>query len=247
MAAYLYLSGWPGHKSARTELVDSSLVMDFSESNEPLGLEIVDPEAVSISEIDGVLRGIDEDPLTPGEVDALRRPKESKDAGKAVDSVRKAPIPESLFAEYGKACHKAQVFHRSMSDVLVMIRILQDKHLTRSELAQIQRDFSESTGRQVARYLTTMRLIDKDARQLFEDAIRSRDQLVHHAGFLSDTVGGFSQSAVDRFSECIALFEDALKASETAKAALEEELGFEKGALEDRIRGYVKEEAERYD
>ena len=74
MAAYLYLSGWPGHKSARTELVDAGLVVDFSESDEPLGLEIVDPESVSIREIDDVLRGIDEDPLDPGEVDALKRP-----------------------------------------------------------------------------------------------------------------------------------------------------------------------------
>jgi len=49
-AAYLYL-GQRGTKSVRTAVVRPDIVVDFGEDDRPVGIEIVDPETVTTSEI----------------------------------------------------------------------------------------------------------------------------------------------------------------------------------------------------
>jgi len=53
-AAYIYLGGPPGIKSARTEEVGSELLVDYAEDGSPIGIEIVSPDVVSEDEINDV-------------------------------------------------------------------------------------------------------------------------------------------------------------------------------------------------
>jgi hypothetical protein len=56
MAAYYYLPRRPGQKSYRTMLVDPGMVVDFSRSGKPIGIEITAPSKISLSAINRVLR-----------------------------------------------------------------------------------------------------------------------------------------------------------------------------------------------
>ena len=53
-AAYIYLSRQNGQKSVRTEAISEDLLIDYSEDETPLGIEIVSPGMVSINEIQAV-------------------------------------------------------------------------------------------------------------------------------------------------------------------------------------------------
>lgn len=56
LAAYLHLGPRAGRKSACTKKVGPSLLVDFAASGEPLGIEIIDPEAVTARDVNAVLR-----------------------------------------------------------------------------------------------------------------------------------------------------------------------------------------------
>jgi len=56
LAAYLYLPRKPTDKSYRTERAEPGLVIDFSRSGTPIGIEITAPAKVSASSINRVLR-----------------------------------------------------------------------------------------------------------------------------------------------------------------------------------------------
>ena len=53
-AAYIYLDRKPGIQSARTEEIASDLLIDYAKDGTPLGIEIVSPGSVSITEIQDV-------------------------------------------------------------------------------------------------------------------------------------------------------------------------------------------------
>lgn len=50
-AAYIYLRHRPGGKAVRTEEIGNDLLVDFGHEDEPMGIEVVNPEAVRIEEI----------------------------------------------------------------------------------------------------------------------------------------------------------------------------------------------------
>lgn len=50
-AAYIYLARRPGEKAVRTEQVHADLVVDYAADGRPLGIEIVNPAAVTLEEI----------------------------------------------------------------------------------------------------------------------------------------------------------------------------------------------------
>jgi hypothetical protein len=50
-AAYIYLDRRPGTKSARTAELSPDIVVDFAPDDQPIGLEIVDPESVTVENI----------------------------------------------------------------------------------------------------------------------------------------------------------------------------------------------------
>jgi hypothetical protein len=56
LAAYLYLAGETGEKSARMEpSQDGLLVVDYSAEGRPIGIEIISPDAVSLGRLNQVL------------------------------------------------------------------------------------------------------------------------------------------------------------------------------------------------
>lgn len=50
-AAYIDLNGEPRGRTVRTEEVTPELLIDYSADGEPVGIEIVTPQAVSLDEI----------------------------------------------------------------------------------------------------------------------------------------------------------------------------------------------------
>jgi hypothetical protein len=50
-AAYIYFDRRPGTKSARTAELAPDIVVDFAPDDQPIGLEIVDPESVTVEDI----------------------------------------------------------------------------------------------------------------------------------------------------------------------------------------------------
>ena len=55
-AAYIHLDRRPGTKSARTVELAPDIVVDFASDDQPIGLEIVDLESVTIEDILAVFR-----------------------------------------------------------------------------------------------------------------------------------------------------------------------------------------------
>ena len=53
-AAYIYLGRKPGVESVRTEEIAPNLLIDYAKDGTPLGIEIVSPSSVSITEIQDV-------------------------------------------------------------------------------------------------------------------------------------------------------------------------------------------------
>jgi uncharacterized protein YuzE len=56
IAAYYYLPRRPGQKSYRTMLVNPGMVVDFSRSGKPIGIEITAPSEISLAAINRVMR-----------------------------------------------------------------------------------------------------------------------------------------------------------------------------------------------
>ena len=58
IAAYYYLPRRPGQKSYRTMLVNPGMVVDFSRSGKPIGIEITAPSEISLAAINRVMRNL---------------------------------------------------------------------------------------------------------------------------------------------------------------------------------------------
>ena len=72
LAAYLYLPRPTGTKSVRTADFGDGLLVDYTSSGEPMGLEITAPGEVSVARINAVLAEIGLEPLAPDESEPLR-------------------------------------------------------------------------------------------------------------------------------------------------------------------------------
>jgi len=57
LAAYLYLSRQPGDTASRSEPIDDVLVVDRAADGRPIGIEILDPKAVTLDRLNELLRG----------------------------------------------------------------------------------------------------------------------------------------------------------------------------------------------
>ena len=72
LAAYLYLSGKTGTKSARSEASsDGLLVVDYAPDGRPIGVEITAPEAVTLDRINALLGQLGQAPLPEREFKPL--------------------------------------------------------------------------------------------------------------------------------------------------------------------------------
>jgi uncharacterized protein YuzE len=71
LVAYLYLPRDPEEKSVRTRRVEPGLVVDFSESGNPIGIEITAPGQVSLAVINRVLEDLGYPPMTQADLAPL--------------------------------------------------------------------------------------------------------------------------------------------------------------------------------
>lgn len=71
LAAYLYLPHDPEEKSARTKRVEPGLIIDFTESGKPLGIEITAPGQISLAVINRVLEELGRSPVTQADLAPL--------------------------------------------------------------------------------------------------------------------------------------------------------------------------------
>ena len=56
IAAYYYLPRRPGQHSVRTRRVDACLMVDYARGGRPIGVEITNPGALSVTAFNRVLR-----------------------------------------------------------------------------------------------------------------------------------------------------------------------------------------------
>ena len=71
VAAYLYLPRESGDKSTRTERRDCGLVVDFTDDDRPIGIEITAPDLFSLDALNRALVSLDQEPATEQEIAPL--------------------------------------------------------------------------------------------------------------------------------------------------------------------------------
>ena len=72
VAAYLYLPRPAGTRSARTVEVRPSILVDYAENGEPIGLELTAPSTVELQMVNEVLRGLGMQDIDAAELAPLR-------------------------------------------------------------------------------------------------------------------------------------------------------------------------------
>jgi hypothetical protein len=71
LAAYYYLPRKDEDRSARTERVDSGLLVDFASDGRPIGIEICSPSQFDLSALNKVLQRLGHDPVRPEDFSPL--------------------------------------------------------------------------------------------------------------------------------------------------------------------------------
>jgi uncharacterized protein YuzE len=69
--AYLYLPREPGEKSYDTELVEPGMVLDFNKDGRLIGIELIEPEVVTLAAINEVLQNNGFNPLSKADLAPL--------------------------------------------------------------------------------------------------------------------------------------------------------------------------------
>ena len=72
LAAYLYLRRRPGQKSYRTRAVEPGLLVDYSRSGKPIGIEITAPSNLSAAMLNRLLRQLGQPELKRAHLAPLR-------------------------------------------------------------------------------------------------------------------------------------------------------------------------------
>ena len=72
LAAYLYLALGPSDKSYRTERAAPGLVIDFTRSGKPIGIEITAPAKLSAAALNRILRRLRLPTVTRADLAPLR-------------------------------------------------------------------------------------------------------------------------------------------------------------------------------
>jgi uncharacterized protein YuzE len=72
IAAYLYLPRRTGEKSYRTSKAEPGMVVDFSQSGNPIGIEITAPTKVTVADLNKVLGKLGLPPMKDSELAPLR-------------------------------------------------------------------------------------------------------------------------------------------------------------------------------
>ena len=72
LAAYLYLPRQPKDKSYRTERAEPGLIIDYTRTGKPIGVEISAPSKLSASALNRVLRRLGVPPVSRGDLAPLQ-------------------------------------------------------------------------------------------------------------------------------------------------------------------------------
>lgn len=72
VAAYLYLRGRAGARSARTEEMAPGVLVDYAVSGEPIGLELTAPAHVRLEQVNRVLEALGLEAITAEELAPLQ-------------------------------------------------------------------------------------------------------------------------------------------------------------------------------
>jgi uncharacterized protein YuzE len=72
IAAYYYLPRRPGQRSYRTEEVEPGILVDYSRSGKPIGIEITNPRRVSLAAMNRILRRLKQPPMKREELAPLK-------------------------------------------------------------------------------------------------------------------------------------------------------------------------------
>jgi uncharacterized protein YuzE len=72
MAAYYYLPRVRGQRSYRTEELAPEILVDYSRSGRPIGIELTAPQSVSAAKMNRILRRLGQPGLKCGDLAPLR-------------------------------------------------------------------------------------------------------------------------------------------------------------------------------
>jgi len=72
MAAYLYLPRVSGEKSARSREIVPQYVVDFAADGRAIGLEMLDPDHVTLESINRILQQVGAEPITESDLAPLK-------------------------------------------------------------------------------------------------------------------------------------------------------------------------------
>jgi len=72
IAAYLYMPRKPGEKSARSRQVSPGYVVDFAADGRAIGLEMLDPDHVTLESINRILDQVGAGPITESDLAPLK-------------------------------------------------------------------------------------------------------------------------------------------------------------------------------
>lgn len=72
MAAYLYLPRVSGEKSARSREIAPQYVVDFAADGCAIGLEMLDPDHVTLESINRILQQVGAEPITESDLAPLK-------------------------------------------------------------------------------------------------------------------------------------------------------------------------------
>lgn len=72
LAAYLYLPRQPKDRSYRTERAEPGLIIDYTRTGKPIGIEISAPSKLSASALNRVLRRLGVPPVSRADLAPLR-------------------------------------------------------------------------------------------------------------------------------------------------------------------------------
>jgi uncharacterized protein YuzE len=72
LAAYLYLPRERGDTSFRTSQAEPGMIVDYSQSGKPIGIELTAPSKVTLDALNRVLGDLGLSPLTRADLEPLR-------------------------------------------------------------------------------------------------------------------------------------------------------------------------------
>ncbi|MDZ4804792.1 MAG: DUF2283 domain-containing protein [Candidatus Eisenbacteria bacterium] len=72
IAAYLYLPRKPGEKSVRSRQVALGYVVDFAADGRAIGIEMLDPDHVTLESINRILQQVGAEPITESDLAPLK-------------------------------------------------------------------------------------------------------------------------------------------------------------------------------